>query len=411
MIYSSCGKQQLNMDIPGWKLIWNDEFENHQLDSTNWTFDIGTGAPEFAEYGSSTLQFLPDDFPSDNFSIQWEGKINIEKGGKYTFYTIADDGVRLYVDGFLIIDEWRPQPATEFSGSIVLSPNKKYSIKVEYFEEGGGEAMILGWESDSFSKRLLTSDFLETNSGIPGLLGTYFTNKSLASTPNNALYKRVDKQLNWVSSGGWGNNELQYYTNDYDNVRLEEGKLIIEAHKKYHRGSKYTSSRIKTRRHWKYGRFEIMAKLPSGRGSWAAAWALPQDWEYGPWPHSGEIDIFEHVGFHEGEIISSVHNSINHGDLSKTNQQGSKFIPNACNEFHKYAIEWEKEEMRFYTDEQLVLRFKKNNQGPELWPFDKPFHFLFNIAIGGSWGGAQGIDDDIFPTKMEIEYFRVYQSV
>ena len=129
MICSSCGKQQINLDIPGWKLIWNDEFENYQLDSTNWTFDIGTGAPEFAEYGSSTLQFLPDDFPSDNFSIRWEGKINIEKGGKYTFYTIADDGVRLYVDGFLIIDEWRPQPATEFAGSIVLRPNKKYSIK------------------------------------------------------------------------------------------------------------------------------------------------------------------------------------------------------------------------------------------------------------------------------------------
>ena len=126
-----------------WKLIWQDEFENEKLDKSNWTFDLGTGAPSFKEYGDSSPYFIPENFPSDNFSVRWEGKIKIDYDSEYTFYLISDDGVRLYINNDIIIDSWEPQPATEKKGVVKLQKDKKYSIQIEYFEQTGGEAIVL----------------------------------------------------------------------------------------------------------------------------------------------------------------------------------------------------------------------------------------------------------------------------
>ena len=159
--FQSCkGK---NQKIDGWELVWSDEFNGQQIDLSSWEFDIGTGAPSFEEYGISSPYFTPKDFPNDNFSVRWEGQIKIDQGSTYTFYTISDDGVRLFVDGKSIINNWKAQPATENKGTITLQGNKTYPIVIEYFEEGGGEAMILGWESKNFTKRLITSANLSTN--------------------------------------------------------------------------------------------------------------------------------------------------------------------------------------------------------------------------------------------------------
>tara|TARA_Y100000590_G_scaffold107022_1_gene121744 strand:+ start:1563 stop:2798 length:1236 start_codon:yes stop_codon:yes gene_type:complete len=397
------------LEIPGWNLVWHDEFNNKNINLRDWEFDIGTGAPVYDSYGFSSPIFSPESFPKDDFSVRWNGKISIKEGGEYTFYTVSDDGVRLYVNNQLIIDQWNPQPPKEFSGTIFLDSNKKYLIKVEYFEEGGGEAMILGWESEYFSKQLITSVNLETTTGEPGLTGTYFPNKFLKRTNKGQIITRVDKELNWITGGGWGNNELQYYTNNPDNVRINNGKLLIEARKEFFRGSQYTSARIKTTNSWKYGRFEVKAKLPKGRGTWAAAWGLPSEWVYGPWPYSGEIDILEHVGFDEGVVVSSIHNIAYAGDVSRSDQQGINTIPLACQKFHTYVLEWEEEIIRIITNGKTVLEYKKNDQGWERWPYDQTFHLLFNIAIGGWWGGAKGVDNSIFPSIMEIDYVRVYQ--
>ena len=176
IFFCSCSTKEIPNE-GDWKLVWQDEFEGDKLDRSNWTFDLGTGAPSFKEYGHSSPYFVPEDFPSDNFSVRWEGEIKIDFSTEYTFYLISDDGVRLYVNNNIIIDSWEPQPATEKQGVIKLEKDKKYTIQIEYFEQTGGEAIVFGWESEKFSKRLVPSSHLSTPDGKPGLKGTYFKNK------------------------------------------------------------------------------------------------------------------------------------------------------------------------------------------------------------------------------------------
>ena len=213
------------------------------------------------------------------------------------------------------------------------------------------------------------------------------------------------------NSYGWGNNELQYYTEKRkENAWVENGHLTIRALKEEMGGKSYTSARLRTKDKgdWLYGRFEIRAKLPTGRGTWPAIWMLPTDWEYGGWPASGEIDIMENVGFDPDTIVGTVHTkSFNH---SIGTQKGKRiYCPDCYSAFHVYTLEWEKEECRIYLDDQLYFTFKNDHQGFESWPFGKRFHLLLNLAVGGNWGGAQGVDDSIFPLSYEIDYVRVYQ--
>lgn len=406
----SCNRQSNSPNKRGWDLVWNDEFDNQAIDLSSWTFDIGTGAPAFDSYGVSSPYFVPNNFPNDNFSVRWEGQIIIDHTSNYTFYTVSDDGVRLYVDDKIIINQWEPQPATENKGDILLKKGAKYSIKIEYFEQDGGEAMILGWESQKLSKQIISSNYLKTNDGKPGLRGTYFKNKDLIISKSEPPFVRVDKELNWVTGGGWGNNELQYYTNNPTNIRIQDGKLVIEARKESLRGSEFTSARIKTKNSWKYGRFEIRAKLPPGRGTWSALWALPTDWAYGAWPLSGEIDIMEHVGYNENEIVTSLHTAAHAGNLAGTDQHGTIETPKSCSEFNNYILEWDEEKITIKVNEKTSLEYLKNEKNWAEWPFDKKFHLIFNIAVGGSWGGTKGIDDNAFPSKMEIDYIRVYSK-
>lgn len=215
-----------------------------------------------------------------------------------------------------------------------------------------------------------------------------------------------------VGGDGWGNNELQFYTEaDTNNARVENGKLIIEAHKESFSGNEYTSARLitKNKGDWKYGRFEIKAKVPAGTGTWPAVWMLPTDWEYGGWPSSGEIDIMEYVGYDPNVIHQTVHTqAYNH--LNGTEQSQATNLATAEEEFHVYAIEWSQDKIDFFVDDEL--RFTFENEGTwQKWPFDKRFHLLLNVAIGGNWGGIQGVDDSIFPVQMEVDYVRVYQQI
>ena len=408
LLFYSCSTKSTSNN-KGWNLVWYDEFEDEKLDTSNWTFDLGTGAPSFKDYGDSSPYFVPENFPSDNFSVRWDGEIKIDYNSQYTFYIISDDGVRLFINDEILIDNWKPQPATEKKGIINLQKNKKYAIRIEYFEQTGGEAIVLGWESKKFSKRLVPSSHLSTPNGKPGLRGTYFKNKNLEQSAIDPPIVRIDKKINWVTGGGWGNNESQYYTDRPKNVRVENGKLIIESHRETYRGSKYTSSRIKTKNSWKYGRFEIRAKLPPGRGTWSALWALPTDWEYGNWPLSGEIDIMEHVGFDEDVIVTSLHNAaLSAGNIGGTDQHGYLKQPNACKQFNNYILEWTEDEIKIIVNDKISLQYPKQDKNWAKWPFDKRFHLLFNIAVGGNWGGAKGIDDSVFPSRMEIDYVKVY---
>lgn len=213
-----------------------------------------------------------------------------------------------------------------------------------------------------------------------------------------------------VGGHGWGNQELQYYTeNRQENARVENGKLIIEARKETYQNNQYTSARLVTRNKgdWLYGRIEVKAKLPSGKGTWPAIWMLPTDWSYGGWPDSGEIDIMEHVGYDATTIFGTVHTeAFNH---SIGTQKGGEITVNDCETaYHVYAIEWTEDKIDFYVDDSKYYSFS-NLGGYEKWPFDKRFHLILNIAVGGTWGGAQGVDPSVFPQKMYIDYVRVYQ--
>lgn len=209
---------------------------------------------------------------------------------------------------------------------------------------------------------------------------------------------------------GWGNNELQHYTQSRENVRVEEGRLVIEAHQDTTVVPAYTSARLVSRHmgDWQYGLVEIKAKLPEGRGTWPAIWMLPTHWHYGGWPRSGEIDVMEHVGYNQGMIYGTVHtDAFNH--RKGTQQSDSIRVPDAHSSFHVYAIKWTPDQIDFLLDGKVYNSFKNNRNGVEEWPYDQPFYLLLNVAVGGNWGGKYGVDEHIWPQRMEVDYVRVYQ--
>ena len=222
------------------------------------------------------------------------------------------------------------------------------------------------------------------------------------------------------NSAGWYNNELQYYANARaENSRVENGMLVITARREDlsaagfgdWSGQRYSSARLLSRNKtgWTYGFYEIRAKLPCGTGTWPAIWTLsspPQT----AWPDDGEIDIMEHVGFDEGTVHGTIHSeAYNHG---KNTQKGSQItVPDVASAFHLYAIEWTADQIEFFVDDKLYYTVQKSTLGSAdaQWPFTQPFFLILNLAVGGNWGGQKGVDEKIWPQRMEVDYVRVYQ--
>ena len=233
-------------------------------------------------------------------------------------------------------------------------------------------------------------------------------------------YEGLPDSAKWsydVGGHGWGNDELQYYTERRpENARVEDGHLVIRARQEPFKGRDYTSARLVSRGKgaWMYGRFEARAKLPSGRGTWPAIWMLAAETTYGNqyWPDNGEIDIMEHVGFDPDIVHASVHTRAYHHSIG-TQKTGTIRVPTAEEDFHVYAIEWTPEAIYAFVDGERYFTFENERlaggAGYQQWPFDRPFFLLLNIAVGGSWGGQQGIAPDVWPQQMEIDYVRVYQ--
>lgn len=229
-------------------------------------------------------------------------------------------------------------------------------------------------------------------------------------------YKGLPDSTKWgydVGGHGWGNNEAQYYTRaDTNNAVVREGRLFITARAQTLQGKSYTSARLisKNKGDWTYGKIEVRARLPKGRGTWPAVWMLPTDWKYGNWPASGEIDIMEHVGYMPDSIFGSIHTqSFNH--MLGTQATKGMYLANAYTHFHRYAVEWQADNIVFYFDGQPYLTFRNRHTGSAEWPFDQRFHLLLNLAVGGNWGGKMGIAADVFPATMEVDYVRVFQKM
>lgn len=213
-----------------------------------------------------------------------------------------------------------------------------------------------------------------------------------------------------IGGHGWGNNELQYYTSQ--NAFVQNGVLTIQARKESYKGKSYTSSRMVTKgkASFLYGRFEIKAKLPEGKGLWPAIWMLPIENKYGNWPESGEIDIMEQVGYAPYEIHISAHTELYNWPKG-TQKTAVLTVPACTKEFHIYRLDWTPEKLIGYVDSIKVFEFKDEKKGHAAWPFHEPFYLLLNVAVGGNWGGQKGIDDTIFPAGMMVDYVRVYKLI
>lgn len=211
-----------------------------------------------------------------------------------------------------------------------------------------------------------------------------------------------------IGGGGWGNKELQYYTRaNPENISINDGILSITAIKKEMDGHPITSARLVSRgkKHWLYGRFEITAKLPKGKGTWPAVWTLGIDEESTGWPHMGEIDIIEHVGRDQDTLHFSLHT----GKYShKTRTQITHVVKKegVSETFHDYALDWDEEKIVFEVDGVEQCAFYKKDYA-DSWPFDKPHYLILNVAIGGGFGGEA--DMSVLPATMEIKSIKIYQ--
>jgi beta-glucanase (GH16 family) len=208
------------------------------------------------------------------------------------------------------------------------------------------------------------------------------------------------------------NEEKQWYTRDRrENARVEGGSLVIEARREPFERGQYTSASLVTRnrRSFLYGRLEVRAKLPRGRGMWPAVWMLGANIDRVGWPRCGEIDVMEHVGFVPGRVHATVHtDAYNH---VKGTQKGAQVdLGDLYDTFRVYAVEWRPEKVEFFVDGRSYFSFGKKPGGEAVWPFDREHYLIMNVAVGGSWGGQQGVDDAVFPQRMTIDYVRYYKA-
>lgn len=227
---------------------------------------------------------------------------------------------------------------------------------------------------------------------------------------NTSKWTAVDK------GGGFWNQELQYYSPRESNVWVSDGTLKIKAvyEQPKYKDHRYSSAKLESKNVWTYGMFEVRARLNNGcaRGTWPAHWMMPRPESYGYWPKSGEIDIMEHVGYQTGKVHGTVHTEdYNH----RIGTQQGKTVPNVnMNAWHTYSVDWRPDSVSFSLDGAAPYNtFRKQGASSAKWPFNKDFYMILNMAVGGSWGGVQGVDQDAFKGSgqvMEIDWVRVYQK-
>jgi beta-glucanase (GH16 family) len=205
-----------------------------------------------------------------------------------------------------------------------------------------------------------------------------------------------------LGAGGYGNNELEYYTNRPENVIVENGVLKIKAIKENYNGSPYTSARLLSKGNFafKYGKVEVSAKLPAGVGTWPARWMLGDNNNTVGWPDCGEIDIMEHRGSELNKIFGTFHYP---GHSGGNADGGTKMISNATTAFHKYSLDWSASAIRIYVDDQLVHSLANSASVP----FNHDFFFILNVAMGGTFGGS--VEPNFSNATMEVDYIRVYK--
>ncbi len=212
-----------------------------------------------------------------------------------------------------------------------------------------------------------------------------------------------------VGGHGWGNGEVQFYTDRPENAFIEEGMLVIHVLEENYLGKRFTSARLITKNNFtqQYGRFEARIQIPTGQGIWPAFWMLGNNIDEVSWPQCGEIDIMENIGSEP----STVHGTVHGPGYSGGNGIGKPFSIGSTNrftdDFHVFALEWEPEEIRWYVDDVLFNAITPDDV-PGEWVYDHPFFLILNVAVGGQWPGYPD-NSTQFPQRMVVDYVRVYQ--
>lgn len=208
---------------------------------------------------------------------------------------------------------------------------------------------------------------------------------------------------------GWGNNELEFYTGRSENLFFQDGKMIVEARKEAYNGKNYTSSKIVSRgkKTFKFGRIDIRAILPKGKGIWPAFWLLPQSNLFGGWPTSGEIDMMEMVGHEANKTYGTVHYGPGPGStqVSRSTTLSSGVFND---EFHVFSLEWKQDQIKWFLDGNLFSTVNKTDLTAGVYPFNEDFFFIINLAVGGNWPGNPD-GNTTFPQWLIVDYVRLYQ--
>ncbi len=417
-----------NITVPqtnGWQ-VWTTIKHTIQLDAGTQTIALAalTGG-----FNLNWFEIKNVDVPPP-FAITLQAENFAQQSGTQTEST-SDVGGGLNV-GWIDRGDWLSYP------SITLPQAGNYTVEYRVASLNGGGRLQLeraggstvfgqmniaatgGWQNWTTVKHTVQLPAGELSLGIAALEGGWNLNWIKISSGDQSGWQLVwsdefnGSQIDsakWVretGGGGWGNNELQYYTNRSENARIENGKLIIEARREAYGGRDYTSARLKTQglHSWKFGRIEARVKLPRGQGMWPALWMLGDNLPSVGWPQCGEIDILENVGYETQRIFGTIHGP----NYSGANGFGGAYRISSghiADAFHVVAVEWVENEIRWFVDGQRYHTATPANVNGQ-WVFDHNFFLILNLAIGGNWPGNPD-SSTVLPQRYEIDYVRVYK--
>jgi beta-glucanase (GH16 family) len=307
--------------------------------------------------------------------------------------------------------EIRATPATDNSGTVTFNVTAANAASYE-FDFGNGVYQVSTTGQVSYKYPVAGTYTVKVMIKSPaGKVTTQTTQVNVAASESLIWADEFDKAgapdpgkwgYDLGNNNGWGNNEVQYYTNRTDNVTVADGKLKITLKKENFSGYNYTSARLlsKGKFNFKYGRVEFKAKLLTGGGTWPALWAIGSNIDTTPWPACGEIDIMEHVGNQQNKVFATLHYPGHYGGSGVSN---NTMVPTASTEFHVYSLEWTAKEMKFAVDGKVYHTFANDASTP----FNNNFFLIMNVAMGGNFGGA--VDPNFTSGTMEVEYVRVYR--
>ncbi len=346
-----------------------------------------------------------------SYSVRLEGQISTNVVVEYTILEKTASRLDDYEgsQGQLVFAEGETEKTIEFLivGDILEENNESFEI------------LLLNPINATFNKNRATVTILNDDDGsliIPTegyVTPTSYSGYSLVWS--DEFDQSVLNEDNWTheignGNSGWGNNELQYYKADNTYFVLDD-YMIIEARQELESGFNYTSSRIVSqgKQEFKYGRIDIRAATPRGRGLWPALWMLGKNFNTSGWPSCGEIDIMEVIG-HQTNIV---HGTVHYGaDFSQHDFTGASRITPSGNTFdsafHVFSLIWEEDLIQILVDDVLYVEIDPSDLNGQPWPFNNEFFFIMNVAVGGNWPGNPDINT-VFPQRMIVDYVRVFQ--